>query len=175
MRPTVNHHIFFMSFRVDMIVGLPFLLYTVSFTLYLSLAIQFCSVAFPFWYRVNVTTRVFRCWVAGIWLSNIILAFPKFTVTSHTENRLQSDVAMLVLMWLLFVITQCLCLASCISTRKQNKELQSRQDMNPATERTIKIKLRNESNFIVTIAIVCFVLGVSILPFMTLYILRNYR
>lgn len=160
---------FFVSFRVDMIVGLPFLLYTVSFTLYLSLAIQrLCSVAFPFWHRVNVTTRVCRYWVAGIWLLNIILAITKFTVMSRPENRLQSDVAMLVLMWLLFVMSQCLCIASCISIRKQNKELQSRQDMNPATERTIKIKLRNESNFIVTIAIVCFVLGVSILPFLTL-------
>ena len=69
----------------------------------------------------------------------------------------------------LFRNTMCLhSFVSCISLRKQNRELQKRQDMNEATERTIRIHLKHQNNFILTIAIVCFISGVSILPELTM-------
>jgi hypothetical protein len=44
-------------------------------------------------------------------------------------------------------------------------ELQNRTSMSEITIRTAKIRLENEKNFLVTIAIVCFVLAATVLPF----------
>ena len=143
-------------------------LYTVSFTLYLSLAIQrFCSVVFPLWHRVKITTRICRYWVTGIWLGSIIL-YGGMAIMSNTEVKIQTNLTILVLKWLMLLITQSLYIASCISIRKQNRQTQSRNELNAATERTIAIHLKNESNFIVTISIVCFIQGVSTLPFLSM-------
>lgn len=147
--------------------SVTFLLYIVSFALYLSLAIQrFCSVAFPLWHCVNITTRVCRYWVASIWLTYIVLISGRFMVLSLTQMRV--DIAFVALMWLMFFLTQCINIASCTSIRRQNRELECRQGMDAATERTIKIRLRNESNFVRTIAIISFIRGVLTLPFLTM-------
>ena len=45
----------------------------ISPVLYLSLSIErFCSVAFPLWHRVHITTRVCRYWLFVIWTVHII-------------------------------------------------------------------------------------------------------
>ena len=143
-------------------------LYTVSFTLYLNLAIQrFCSVVFPLWYRVKITTRVCRYWVTGIWLLSAVLDGGK-VIMSKTEIKVQTDLATIVLKWLMFFITQSLYIASCLSIRKQNSEFRGRNELNAATERTVRIHLKNESNFVVTIAIVSILQGVTTLPFLSM-------
>ena len=162
-----------LSFRGISVPDIPrsitLMLYTVSFTLYLSLAIQrFCSVVLPLWSRVNITYRVCRRWVTTMWLANIVLEIGKVSVTSKTQIKIQLDLATSVLLWMIFFATQCVYIVSCISLRKQNRELQKKQDMNEATERTIRIHLKHQNNFILTIAIVCFISGVSILPELTM-------
>lgn len=142
--------------------------YTVSFTLYLNLAIQrLCSVLFPLWHRVKITTRVCRYWVTGVWLASIVLDGWK-VIMSKTEIKVQTDLATLVLKWLMFFITQSLYVASCLSIRKQNSGFRARNDLNAATKKTIRIHLKNESNFVVTIAIVSILQGVSSLPYLSM-------
>lgn len=142
--------------------------YTVSFTLYLNLAIQrLCSVLFPLWHRVKITTRVCRYWVTGVWLASIVLDGWK-VIMSKTEIKVQTDLATLVLKWLMFFITQSLYVASCLSIRKQNSGFRCRNDLNAATKKTIRIHLKNESNFVVTIAIVSILQGVSSLPYLSM-------
>ena len=163
--------IFFSNNRSDNVIIaslLTFWLYTVSFTLYLSLAIQqFCSVIFPLWHCVKITTRICRYWVTGIWLGSVIL-YGGMAIMSNTEVKIQTNLTILVLKWWMLLITQSLYIASCISIRKQNRQTQSRNELNAATERTIAIHLKNESNFIVTISIVCFIQGMSTLPFLSM-------
>ena len=145
--------------------------FAMSITSYLSLAIErFCSVAFPFWHRVNVTTRVCRHWVVGIWLVAIVLEVCFNVAAMHRkEFQLRTlDMAHVVFIWLMFLLTQCVYIASYRSIRNQNRELKRRGNMSETTARTIKIRLKNENNFLLTTAIICFVLAVSILPFMTI-------
>ena len=65
--------------------------YIVLFAMYLSLAIQrFCSVVFcsvVLWHCVNITTWVCRYWVAGVWLTYIVLVFGRIMLLSMTEMR----------------------------------------------------------------------------------------
>lgn len=144
------------------------LLYSVSFTLYLSLAIQrFCSIAIPLWHHVHITTRVCRYWVTTIWLSHIVMNVGLVVVIVRTDSEVKVRLAILVVRWLTFFVTICVYVASCLSLRKQSRELQSRHDMNAETEWTTKIRLENEKNFMVTIAIICLFLGVLVLPFLT--------
>ena len=162
-----------LSFRDISVPDIPrsitLMLYTVSFTLYLGLAIQrFCSVVLPLWSHVNITSRVCRRWVTIMWLANIVLGIGKVSVTSKTQIKIQLDLATSVLLWMIFFATQCVYIVSCISLRKQNRELQKRQDMNVATGRTITIHLKHQNNFILTIAIVCFISGVPFLPELTM-------
>ena len=93
-----------------------------SFTLYLSLAIQwFCSVVFPLWHRMKITTRICRNWGIGIWLGSIILC-GGMAIMSNTEVKIQTNLTILVLKWLMLLITPSLYIASCISIRKQNRQ-----------------------------------------------------
>ena len=50
---------------------------------------------------------------------------------------------------------------------KQSRKLQARCDLNKTAVRTIKLRLKNENNFLVTIAIVCVILAVINLPYVT--------
>ena len=120
--------IFFSNNRSHNVIAyslLTFWLYTVSFTLYLSLAIQrFCSVVFPLWHRVKITTRICRNWVIGIWLGSIIL-YGGMAIMSNTEIKIQTNLTILILKWLMLLITQSLYIASCISIRKQIDKLKA--------------------------------------------------
>ena len=149
------------------------MLYTLSFSLYLSLAIQrSCSVAFPFWSRVNITNRVCRWWATCIWLANIVLEVVRVIVASTTHIKIQLHLATSVLVWTIFFTTQCVYIGSCVLLRKQNREL-ARQDMNATTERTVRIQLKRQNNFILTIAMACFISGMSILPELTMTFIIN--
>jgi hypothetical protein len=46
--------------------------------------------------------------------------------------------------------------------------MQSNDRINDATTTTIKLRLKNENNFLLTIAIVCFILALTTLPFATM-------
>ena len=146
------------------------LFHIVSFTLYLLLAVErFCSVAFPLWHRVNVTTRVCRYWVVAIWLVYTVLDVGFNTILIKDKKvNVQSHLAHVLYMWLMFLLIQCTYIASYVSIRKQNLDLQKRQDLSEATVRTTKIRLKMEYNFLRTIAIVCFLLAATVLAFLTM-------
>jgi hypothetical protein len=147
------------------------LFHSVSFFMYLSLAIErFWSIAFPFWNRVNITTRICRYWVVGVWSVCAIARVGIVILKRWTDFKIQLQMAHLLFMWVMFLVTQCVYIASYISIRKQNTDIQRRDDklciMSEATARTIKLRLKNENNFLLTIAIVCFILAMTILPFL---------
>ena len=147
------------------------LLYTVSFKLYLSLAIQrFCSLVYPMWHHVHLTKKVCRYWVSGIWLLTIVLKVGMIIAVSATEfnGEIILSILVIALWWIMFFATQCIYIASGILLRRQARKLQTRQDINPAVEWAAKTRLKNESNFIWTIAIVCVIQGISTLPFLAI-------
>ena len=142
---------------------------SISFTLFLCLSVErFFSVAFPLWHRVQITTRVTRYWLAAIWLFqltyegilNVILIYFYAVRTSRLCN--------VSLMWVTFPLTQTMYFASYISLRRQRNALYKRQDLNETSIRMIKIRLQTEKQFLITIAIVCFVLAFTQLPMLTI-------
>lgn len=135
------------------------LFHSVSFFMYLSLAIErFWSIAFPFWNRVNITTRICRYWVVGVWSVCAIARVGIVILKRWTDFKIQLQMAHFLFMWVMFLVTQCVYIASYISIRKQNTDIQ-RDDklcMSEATARTIKLRLKNENNFLLTMTILPF-------------------
>ncbi|XP_028406016.1 uncharacterized protein LOC114528543 isoform X2 [Dendronephthya gigantea] len=151
--------------------------FIVSLASYLGLAIErFCSVAFPMWHRVNVTIRICRCWVAGIWAVGVIFEIGLVILKRVMENsQVEFHFVVIIFMWMMFFLTQLVYTGSCLSIRKQNRALQTRSDMNETAVRTMKLRLKNENNFLLTIALVCFILAATILPFLTLALILVYK
>ena len=144
------------------------LFHSLSFIMFLSLAIErFCSIAFPFWHRVHITARVCRYWVIVISLVWMLVRVGVVILKQTTRSKTY-DMGQIVFLWITFLLTQSVYIASYISIKTQNTILQRTQDMNVATMRTIKLRLKNENNFLVTIAIVCLMLAVMSLPFLTM-------
>ena len=142
------------------------LLYSALFASYLSLAVErFLSVAYPLWHRVRVTTKVCRYWVIGLWLGLGGFRLIDFALTRIKETVIQSQLTLIVFMCVLLTLTLSVYIASYISIRRQRMELQNRTSMSEITIRTAQIRLENENNFLVTIAIVCFILAATVLPF----------
>ena len=138
---------------------------------YLSLAVErFLSVAYPLWHRVRITTKVCRYWVIGLWLGLTGFRLIHFALTriKETLTIIQSQLTSVVFMCILLMLTLSVYIASYISIRRQRMELQNRTGMSEVTIRTAKIRLENEKNFLVTIAIVCFALAATVLPFLTM-------
>ena len=135
---------------------------------YLSLAVErFLSVAYPLWHRVRVTTKLCRYWVIGLWLGLGGFRLIDFALTriKETLTIIQSQLTLIVFMCILLMLTLSVYIASYISIRRQRMELQNRTGMSEVTIRTVQIRLENEKNFLVTIAIVCFALAATVLPF----------
>ncbi|CAB3998378.1 adenosine receptor A2a-like [Paramuricea clavata] len=145
------------------------LLYSALFASYLSLAAErFLSVAYPLWHRVRVTTKVCRYWVIGLWLGLGGFRLIDFALTriKETLTTIQSQLTLIVFMCILLMLTLSVYIASYISIRRQRMELQNRTSMSEVTIRTAQIRLENEKNFLVTIAIVCLALAATVLPFL---------
>ena len=141
------------------------------FASYLSLAVErFLSVAYPLWHRVRVTTKLCRYWVIGLWLGLGGFRLIDFALTriKETLTIIQSQLTFVVFTCVLLMLTLSVYIASYISIRRQRMELQNRTGMSEVTIRTAKIRLENEKNFLVTIAIVCFALAATVLPFLTM-------
>ena len=154
--------------------------FSVSLTLYLFLAFErFCSVAFPLWHHANITTRSCHKLVVRTWVVWVIARVGFFILgrTLHWKSNVKIKLLLveLIFNWVLFLLTQCVYIASCLSIRKQSRELQARCDLNETTERTMKLRLKNENNFLVTIAIVCFILAVTKLPLMTMAFMLQFE
>ena len=161
----INLHISSMAFMI--LHAVMDLLHPFLFIMYLSLAIErFSSIAFPFWHRVDITIRFCRYWVtvtSSVWT---ITRASSFALKQTNNFKVLLDLTRILFLWITFLVTQCVYIASYISIKKQNKKLQARQDMNKTTMKTIKLRPKNENNFLVTIAIACLILGITTLPFL---------
>ena len=132
---------------------------------FFSLSIErFCSVAFPLWHRVRITTRVCRYWLCAIWLFHT--TFVALTWTLSLKDYLKTVLCIIGYMGLFFLLTQFFYLRTYFSLKNQRRKLLTEGNVCEAAARSIMIRLENEKNFLYTIAIVCSILAVSFLPFL---------
>ena len=142
--------------------------FSVLFASYLSLAIErFLSVAYPLWHRARITVKVSRYWVLALWITSAGMGTIYFAVNRVT-TEVESQMSFLSFICLMLLLILCVYIASYISIRRQSLHILSRTDMNEVAIRTTKIRLKNEKNFLVTIALVCCVLAVTILPYVAI-------
>ena len=142
----------------------------ISPLLYLGLSIErFCSVAYPLWHRVHVTTRVCRYWLCAIWFVHIVFE----TLLSYFVQEVVSYkniIILLLFVGISFLLTQAFYLATYFSLKKQRERIFKRQNISEAALGTIKIRLQRERQFLHTLAIVCFILNLTLLPTLTFMI-----
>ena len=144
----------------------------ISPLLYLCLSIErFCSVAYPLWHRVHITTRACRYLLCAIWIFHIIFE----TLVSCLVPVMSFEEIMIILLYvgISFLLTQVFYLATYFSLKKQRGRFFKRQDVSEAVLRTMKIRLQREKQFLHTIAIVCFILNFTLLPSLTLLIVHG--
>ena len=135
----------------------------ISFPSFFSLSIErFCSVVFPLWHRVRITTRVCRYWLCTIWLIHIIFAALNLALLSNHEDQIQS---LQFYMGTFFSLTQLIYLGTYVSLKNQRKKVLTEENNSEAAARSIRIRLENEKHFLITIAIVCFVFAFTFVPY----------
>ena len=144
---------------VTRIAGLAFM--AISFPSFFSLSIErFCSVVFPLWHRVRMTTRVCRYWLCTIWLIHIILALNLTHLSNHNVQKLFFQ----FYMGIFFSLTLLIYLGTYVSLKNQRRKVLTEGNISEAAARSIRIRLENEKNFLITIAIVCFILAFTFVP-----------
>ena len=135
----------------------------ISFPSFFSLSIErFCSVVFPLWHRVRITTRVCRYWLCTIWLIHIIFAALNLALLSNHEDQIQS---LQFYMGIFFSLTQLIYLGTYVSLKNQRRKVLTERNISEAAARSIRIRLENEKHFLITIAIVCFVFAFTFVPY----------
>ena len=144
----------------------------ISPLLYLGLSIErFCCVAYPLWHRVHVTTRVCRYWLCAIWIVHIVFeTLVSYFVPSVTNYK--QTIILLLFMGISFLLTQAFYVATYFSLKKQRERIFKRQNISEAALGTIKIRLQRERQFLHTLAIVCFILNLTLLPTLTFMIVH---
>ena len=128
---------------------------------FLCLAIErFLSIAFPLWHRARVTTHNCRQVIIGTWIAHTSM----YTFTAFIlDDTLQGNVI------LLFSIVFILCsyafyFATYVALRRQRNEFQKKQDISESVLNAMKARQKHQKRFLVTIAIVCFMLTITFLP-----------
>ena len=155
---------------------------SLSYPSFFSLSVErFCCVAFPLWHRAKVTIRSCRICILGVWLFHITFE----TIYSFVQRSTGSDkeiipgILRLAYVLFFFISTQAFYVATCVSLRKQNKQIIARQRGNenknsstrsdPAVTRAIQVRLLNEKRFLMTITAVCLILAISVFPAIIYY------
>ena len=134
----------------------------ISFPSFFSLSIErFCSVVFPLWHRVRMTTRVCRYWLCTIWLIHIIILALNLTLLfNHDVQRHILQFYMRIF----FSLTLLIYLGTYVSLKNQRRKVLTEGNISEAAARSIRIRLENEKNFLIKIAIVCFILAFTFVP-----------
>ena len=147
---------------------------TISFPSFLSLSIErFCSVAFPLWHRVRITVRACRYCLCTMWLVHFGMEVLNISlILSFANCYEESGIVRLAYMSLTFFLTQLFYLGTYFSLKKQRRELLAYQDVGGVTCRALKLRLENEKNFLFTIAIVCSIQAVTLLPVLSTILLN---
>ena len=143
----------------------------ISPLLYMCLSVErFCSVSYPLWHRVHITTRFCRHWQCSVWIVHII--FETLVSCLVSVMGFEEIIIILLYMGISFLLTQVFYLATYFSLKKQRRKLSKRQNVSEAVLRTMKIRLQREKQFLHTITIVCFILNFTLLPSLSLLIVR---
>ena len=139
-------------------------LYFTMFASFFSLAIvRFSSVAFPLWYRVKITSRVSRGWITAIWLFNGAASGITDFLYIFYDLKFGVSLAEITFLSLLLLLCQSFYTGAYVSLRRQRKDMSNTQDQSESWVRTMRIRLENEQNFLITIVVVCLA---SILSFL---------
>ena len=104
----------------------------ISPVLYLNLSIEhFCSVAFPLWHRVHITTRVCRYWLCVIWTIHIIfeilvscLVPPEMDYEHRIAKGFEYGIITLLRVGFPFLFTQVFYVTTYFSLKKQGDVFQ---------------------------------------------------
>ena len=151
---------------------------SLSFPSFFILSVErFCSVAFPVWHRTEVSIHSCRKCLLGLWLFHVIYEVINFVIEYTVDGKFTAGYIRLIYVMFFFISTQAFYLASCLSLKKQNQQIIARQqngensfnNNNSAMTRDIKIRLLNEKRFLITIAIICLILALTVLPSIIYY------
>lgn len=157
----------------DIIWKVLMVIMTISPLSFLSLSIErFCSVAYPLWHRVRITTPVCRYWLCAIWLVHLWIEGLVNYFCLFDQNSSKYLFATVMYTGPLFLLTQLFYLATYISLKKQRQQFLRRQDTSQATLRTIESRLENEKRFLSTLAIVCATLMLTLLPVLSIMLVK---
>lgn len=133
---------------------------------------RFCSVAFPLWHRVKVTVRSCKLCLLGIWLFHGTYETINHLVLEHAAGSpLVNACVRLAYVSIFFISTQAFYLATCLSLRRQNQHMIARQENsehknphNSSVNRAVQVRLLNEKHFLITTAIICLIMALTVLP-----------
>ena len=146
-------------------------LQSISFSSFFCLSVErYTLVAYPaLWHRVWITTRVVKYWLATLWLFHLTYEGLGYILIVY-DYLLQWTLNKRSFAWVTFFLTQMMYFAAYISLRRQRKQLSRRNDLGETSIRIIQIRLKNENDFLLTIAIVCSVLVLTLLPMLIMFI-----
>jgi hypothetical protein len=135
---------------------------TMSPFAFLCFAIErFLSVAFPLWYRVRGTIQICRKVLCGKWIAHTAI----FVLTYFILNKKDRRKFMLWYVIVLFLAVNIFYLATYVALRRQRNALRNRQDISEGSLTAMqKARQKQEKRFLVTIAIVCFILTIVYVP-----------
>jgi hypothetical protein len=134
---------------------------TMSPFAFLCFAIErFLSVAFPLWYRVRGTIQICRKVLCGKWIAHTAI----FVLTYFILNKKDRRKFMLWYVIVLFLAVNIFYLATYVALRRQRNALRNRQDISEGSLTAMKARQKQEKRFLMTIAIVCFILTIVYVP-----------
>lgn len=134
---------------------------TMSPFAFLCFAIErFLSVAFPLWYRVRGTIQICRKVLCGKWIAHTAI----FVLTYFILNKKDRRKFMLWYVIVLFLAVNIFYFATYVALRRQRNALRNRQDISEGSLTAMKARQKQEKRFLVTIAIVCFILTIVYVP-----------
>lgn len=134
---------------------------TMSPFAFLCFAIErFLSVAFPLWYRVRGTIQICRKVLCGKWIAHTAISVFTYFILNKKDRRK----FMLWYVIVLFLAVNIFYLATYVALRRQRNALRNRQDISEGSLTAMKARQKQEKRFLMTIAIVCFILTIVYVP-----------
>ena len=128
---------------------------------FLCLAIErFLSVAFPLWHRIRVTTQTCHKVIIGTWIVHTAI----YILAQLIFNAVFGENFIFCYGIVVFFCIYVVYFATYIALRRQRKEFEKRQDISESALKAMKVRQKHEKRFLVTIAIVCFMLTIIFLP-----------
>ncbi len=129
---------------------------------------RFLSVAFPLWYRVRVTIQICRKVLLGVWTVHAAIYVITCLVFNAKVRKNFTFLYGIIILLCVFAFY----FATYVALRRGRNELRKRQDISEGTLRAMKARQEHEKRFLVTIAIICFILTVIFVPIVGIHTIR---